>query len=179
MPTTPRDWIVPASLAVASLLTWLLPTLAAELVWVRGLNASQPWRLAGAHVVHLDGAHLTLNLAGLAVCWALVGAEWRQQVWAVAVLPMMFAVGAGLILFQDIAGYVGMSGLIHGLFAFGLVGMWSRWRLGAAFGVMYLVGKAVGEWWFPDAAIAQAHWVGTAAGIVLGIMATFLVRRFK
>lgn len=178
MLTLPRHWLVPIALAVSSLLVFLLPdAAAAELAWLRGLNGEQPWRLAGAHLVHLGAAHLVLNLAGLAVCWALVGAMWRPAVWATTLLPLALAIGAGLHLFRDIGGYVGLSGLIHGLFALGLVGMWSRWRLGAALGATYLVGKAVGEWWWPDAAIAEAHWVGTAAGALLGIMATLVVRR--
>lgn len=178
MLTLPRHWLVPAVLALSSVLVFLLPdTAATELAWLRGLNHEQPWRLAGAHLVHLGAAHLALNLAGLAVCWALVGAEWRPTAWAVALLPLAVAIGTGLHLFHDIGGYVGLSGLIHGLFAFGLIGMWSRWRLGAALGVTYLVGKAFGEWWWPDVAIAEAHWVGTVAGIMLGIMATLIVRR--
>lgn len=178
MHAPPRYWIVPALLAVASMIVFLLPgNIAGELAWLRGLNAGQPWRLAGAHLVHLGGAHLALNLAGLAVCWALVGSMWRPTVWAAMMLPLALSIGAGLHLFRDIGGYVGLSGLIHGLFAFGLVGMWSRWRLGAALGATYLVGKAVGEWWWPDAVIAEAHWVGAVAGTLLGIMATLVTRR--
>lgn len=177
MPPLPRHWVVPIALALSSVLVFLLPDAATELAWLRGLNAEQPWRLAGAHLVHLGAAHLALNLAGLAVCWALVGAMWRPAIWATALLPLAVAIGAGLHLFRDISGYVGLSGLIHGLFAFGLVGMWSRWRLGAAFGATYLVGKAAGEWWWPDAVIAEAHWVGTVAGATLGIMAALVARR--
>src|SRR3569832_266834 len=80
------------------------------------------WRLVSGHLVRLGWSHLVLNLAGLALIWGLferqlVTLEW-WWVWSVSTA----AVSAGLFFFErDLAWYVGLSGVLHGLFIAGLL----------------------------------------------------------
>ena len=90
---TAHRWTLPLVLGALALVlqiaggpeTWRLE---------RELIASQPWRLLSAHLVHLGWTHLALNLAGLAVLWALLASVMPPRHWAV----LMLACGAGTTL---------------------------------------------------------------------------------
>src|ERR1700757_4831023 len=68
--------------------------------WLRyeraSLAAGDWWRLVTAHLVHYDARHLALNLAGLALLWALSRREASRQEWVTVVLIAMLGVDAGL-----------------------------------------------------------------------------------
>jgi rhomboid family GlyGly-CTERM serine protease len=115
-----------ALLAVSALL--ILPTLAGErarslLRYDRAaLAGGQWWRLASAHVVHLDVRHALLNSLGLALMWALFARDYSFRAWLTIVLGAMAAIDAGLW-FADstVLWYVGSSGVLHGVMAAGSV----------------------------------------------------------
>ena len=103
------------------------------------------WRVFSAHFVHLGASHLALNLAGLGLVWYLVGHAYPQSVWAAIWLLSIGTVAAGLWLFEpQLAWYVGLSGVLHGLLAAGILGTLQNraetWILGIA-----LVGKLAWE----------------------------------
>lgn len=86
-------------------------------VAVRG---GELWRLLSANLVHLDTAHLALNAAGLALVALLVGRWLSLRAWGAVLLICALAVGLGLWWFApDVGWYVGLSGVLHGLFATG------------------------------------------------------------
>jgi len=78
------------------------------------------WRLVTAHVVHLGWSHLWLNLAGLLLVFVFFADCLKLRFWIFA-----FAVNALLIsllvyfLNPEIRWYVGLSGVLHGLFVVG------------------------------------------------------------
>lgn len=105
---------------------WLLGVLAlaASLGGMNGLLryeraavlAGEWWRLASGQLVHLGLAHLAMNLAGLALIgWVFApGLDARQWLWVLA--GSWLAIVAGfLVLEPQLAWYVGLSGLLHGL----------------------------------------------------------------
>ena len=84
--------------------------------------AGELWRLVSGHLVHLGGSHFALNAAGLALVWYLVGAAFSLRQWALVVLASLVAMDLGFwFLNPELAWYVGLSGLLHGLLAAGLV----------------------------------------------------------
>jgi rhomboid family GlyGly-CTERM serine protease len=88
----------------------------------QALIGAEPWRLLSGHLVHLGWMHLGLNLAGLALIWALVGHALRSWAWGVAFALSALTVGGGLYLHDTgLAWYVGLSGVLHGLLVFGAV----------------------------------------------------------
>ena len=86
------------------------------------IQSGELWRLATGHFVHLGGPHFALNAAGLALVWYLVGQvfDWRQ--WLLILGVSLFTMDLGLwLLNPGLDWYVGLSGLLHGILAAGLV----------------------------------------------------------
>jgi len=124
-----RAWLhrgaLPAVVGGAALVVHLGGTRAAgALRYERhAVAGGQWWRLFTGQLVHLNGAHLLLNLAGLALVWLLVGRWLRGWRGLVALATSGASVGLGLFLFApQVAWYVGLSGPLHGLLVAGVVG---------------------------------------------------------
>jgi len=80
----------------------------------------EPWRLVSAHLVHLGPTHLALNLTGLALVYGLFQSALTPLAWSVVLLSSALSTGLGLLLLQpEIHWYVGLSGVLHGLFLSG------------------------------------------------------------
>ncbi|MEM9056768.1 MAG: rhombosortase [Pseudomonadota bacterium] len=88
------------------------------------LFAGDWWRLATGHVVHLGWRHLLLNLAGLAVVWAMLGDRYRAVGW-VFVTALSLSVMSGCFVFFEpqLRWYVGLSGLLHSWYVAGALAM--------------------------------------------------------
>lgn len=169
-------WLVPAVIAAVAMVAWLA-----------GGDAQSPWRyersaildgewlrLLTGQFLHLGGAHLALNLAGLALVWWLVGpnASWREWLFCCGVT--MLAVGGGLLVFApQVEWYVGLSGLLHGLLAAGaLLGRRGDWWIlllvAIKLGWEHWAGPSAGEW-LGGATIIQAHLYGAGGGALAAL----------
>lgn len=177
-----REWTWPGAVAALALLAAAFGEPArAALRWQRELLLAEPWRLLTGHFVHLDWPHLLLNLAGLAVLWALVGDTLSARRWTLVALAGAAAIGAGLLL-APVGWYVGLSGVLHALLAAGAVALWPAWRTGAIGLLAFLVVKGVLEWFgftTGDQVVAEAHWLGAIGGFVAGIMCVLSRRRTR
>ena len=93
------------------------------LAWERdALIDGEAWRFLTGHFVHLGWSHLLLNLAGLALITWIVGHTWDRLGWLIVSLFSVTVIGAGfLVLNPELEWYVGLSGLLHGLLAAGLI----------------------------------------------------------
>jgi rhomboid family GlyGly-CTERM serine protease len=93
------------------------------LAWDRDALANgELWRLVSGHFVHLGWTHWLLNLAGLALIAWIVGRAWDWRGWLVVSAVSIAVMGAGFWFFNPgLEWYVGLSGLLHGLLAAGLV----------------------------------------------------------
>jgi rhomboid family GlyGly-CTERM serine protease len=79
------------------------------------------WRLLTGHLAHADGSHLVWNLLGLALVFALFAREYSTGEWLVMMLASTAAIDLGFLAVEpQIAWYVGLSGVLHGLMAAGL-----------------------------------------------------------
>jgi rhomboid family GlyGly-CTERM serine protease len=86
------------------------------------LEAGEYWRLLTAHFVHLGLTHLLLNLAGLALVVWIVGHAYSWSRWLIVVILSIVAIDAGFwFLAPELNWYVGVSGLLNGFLAAGLV----------------------------------------------------------
>ncbi len=117
-------WLVPGTVVLVALALMLSGDSGRE--WLRfdrpGIAAGEAWRLLTGHFVHLGGSHTLLNLAGLVLVWFLVGRAyvWQQWLWVMAVT--MAAIDLGLWFGSpQLEWYVGLSGLLHGMLAAGIV----------------------------------------------------------
>lgn len=108
---------------------WLILALWLLLVWTQSLDVNswaysrhhivngEYWRLITGHFIHLNNTHLLLNMLGVGLVLMLfdnVLAIWQ---WLVVLLASAFVISV-LIYFNlpQVQGYVGLSGVIHGLF---------------------------------------------------------------
>ncbi len=117
-------WLVPGTVVLVALALMLSGDSGRE--WLRfdrpGIAAGEAWRLLTGHFVHLGASHTLLNLAGLVLVWILVGRAyvWQQWLWVMAVT--MAAIDLGLWFGSpQLEWYVGLSGLLHGMLAAGII----------------------------------------------------------
>src|SRR5579862_2980136 len=110
------------------------------------LAAGQWWRLLSAHLIHLGFQHALLDLAGLALLWALFAADYSWGAWLLILGLCVLGIDAGLwLLSSTTLWYVGSSGVLHGVLAAGTAAhLRSRqphgWML-----ALFLIGKLIYE----------------------------------
>jgi len=144
------------------LAAWLLPGIAIGIAvvfavygdsgreWLRfdraAITGGEGWRLISGHFVHLGPSHLALNAVGLLLVWYLVADYFTRGQWLIIILFAIVGIDLGFWFFEPaLQWYVGLSGLLHGLLAAGVVGGLRSgrpeiWVLGAA-----LTGKLMYE----------------------------------
>lgn len=176
---------------------WLPPLALMALVLVLGLGgepvrealrydapaiaAGQWWRLLTGNLVHLGGWHLFLNEVGLLVLVLLCPERLSWAVWARRLLFLGLGMSLGLYFFvPQTRWYVGMSGVIHGLFLLGLGRQVMQRDLIAAGCLAYLVGKigwemVVGVPVSDETAIGgkvlvESHLYGTLSALLYGLI---------
>lgn len=143
-----KTWQLPVLLALISALLALGGAdLAGALRYQRAeILHGQLWRLLSAHLLHLGGAHLLLNLCGLGLVWALFARELSGPDGWLVLLCSALGVSLGLLLFDPgLDWYVGLSGVLHGLFAAGALRHWRERPAEAALMLTVLAGKLLWE----------------------------------
>jgi rhomboid family GlyGly-CTERM serine protease len=152
----------------------------------------QVWRLITGNLLHTNLWHLLMNLAGFWVIIFLHEVHYKQH--AGKLLLLFFSLclleGIGLYIFYpSLKAYVGLSGLLHGLFVFGAV---MDIRRGYRSGYLLLLGviiKVVYEQLFGasdsitqliNARVAtESHFVGLISGMICALCWSSVVHRFK
>ncbi len=149
----------------------------------------QWWRLWSGHLLHTNGWHFLMNLAGLAIIVLLHQPYYR-------LLNMLFLVGAGFALISlallfwspSISLYVGLSGFLHALVVWGACqDIRAQWSSGWLI-LIGVAGKVGWEQWqgasaelvtLIDADVAtDAHLYGAIGGLLLFVM-TFSVQQIR
>lgn len=178
-------WLFCLVVAFIALMAACWPEGLAHLRYDRAaLSNGEMWRIATAHLVHLNVPHLLLNLLGLILICEL---QWGE-------LPLRHGIGllgfsAAAIsaalwwLHPGLIWYAGLSGVLHGLWAgCALHGLWftagalPRLRVTYLAGALLLAIKLFVEFFFgPAASTAQivggsviiaSHFYGALAGAV-------------
>jgi len=86
------------------------------------ISQGELWRVFTGHFFHTNGFHLLLNLAGLTLLWALHGQFYTLKNYSGLFVLSALICSAGLYFFSpDIRQYVGLSGILHGIFVFGAI----------------------------------------------------------
>lgn len=182
-------WALPATIGlIATVLLILGDDAALRLRYDRAAVASgQFLRLVSGHGVHLGPAHYLMNIAGLALTWYLVGAAFSLVHWLLIIAASIVLIDLGLwFLIPGLAWYVGLSGLLHGMLAAGIAGIWRTRRLEAMIIAAVLVVKLgyealVGP--LPGSAataggnvVTEAHLLGALGGFAAGMLFSNRVR---
>lgn len=174
-------WRAPLALALLVIVLEVFGTSArAWLAYERvALASGEWWRALTGHLVHLGRYHAALNLAGLVALLLLCPAVLPAREWVRRVVLLSLSISLGLYVFlPDLGSYVGLSGVLHGLFLLGLLPMAQRGDRIATACLIYLVGKLVWEQTIGvplsdeqaigGRVVTHAHLFGTLAALVYG-----------
>lgn len=145
------------------------------------------WRLVSGHLVHLGVSHAFLNALGLLLIAWLVGKEYTLRQWLLVSAVTIAAIDAGLWWLEpELEWYVGLSGVLHGWLAAGIVAQIRGRRPDALLLAALLAGKLVFEALFgalPGSeetaggpVVTEAHLYGAAGGLLSGVLLSRFVR---
>lgn len=146
------------------------------------IASGQWWRLLTGNFVHLGWWHLFLNELGVIVLVLLCPERLSWAVWLRRLLALSLGMSLGLFfLVPSVRWYVGLSGVMHGLFVLGLGRqVWVQKDLIAAGCLAYLVGKIAWEMFAgvpvsDEAAIGgsvlvESHLYGTLSAVLYGLV---------
>lgn len=184
----PLPWL-PLLLTAAALAGAAWPPFTEALLYDRALvEQGQWWRPLSANLVHLGWGHTLLNLGGLVLVWLLFAPRLSQRAWVLAWLTSAVVVGATIhLLNPEVQRYVGLSGVLHGLFVTGALSETAcdrRWGLGllAAVGAKLAYEQLFGPLPGSEAGaggpvLVDAHLYGALGGIPLGLWGWWQHRR--
>jgi rhomboid family GlyGly-CTERM serine protease len=178
-----------AALALASLVIALGgdPAAAALRYDRAAIAGGEWWRLVSGHLVHLGAGHLAVNLAGLGLVAWLTGREYASGQWCSIAAGSAASIAAALyLLHPDVSWYVGLSGVLHGLLAAGLVPALGRRDPAAVVLALLLIAKlgweaAAGP--LPGSVrtaggpvLVEAHRYGALGGVAVAVLLARLGR---
>jgi len=182
-------WVLPiAVLSCATIVAILGDTGRTWLSYDRPeIAAGELWRLLSGHFVHLGNSHLVWDAAGFLLVWYLVGQSFSRMQWLTVFLVTIVGIDLGFwFLEPNLSWYVGLSGLVHGFLAAGIVGSLKSgrvdmWILGAALIAKLVYEALVGP--LPGSAessggavIVVAHVYGAVAGAIAAAVILIRVR---
>jgi rhomboid family GlyGly-CTERM serine protease len=137
------------------------------------------WRLITGHFLHTNFEHLMLNIGGLFLLWALHGEYYEYGSTVALALLCGILTSVGLLLASDTTHYVGLSAIIHAIFAWGAIqdircGLRSGWMLllglsiKVAYEQIYGGSAEVAEMIGADVAVDSHLW-GAVSGLFLAL----------
>ncbi len=160
-----------------------IPMVQEVFIWERAaLEKGQWWRLITGHFTHTNITHMVMNISGLVALFLLHKKYYQEKTLLVLVWFMMPVIGV-LMYFTPYSSYAGLSGILHGLFAWGIIkDIQNKIPFSYALFLGFIV-KLVWEYLslggrftfdLIEAHVAyQAHW----AGALIGILAALLLRK--
>lgn len=136
------------------------------------------WLLLSSHIVHLNWMHWLLNMAGLGIVAFFFSPHATAKQWLMVIIVSACMISTGLWFWMpEIGSYVGLSGVLHGLFLYGAL---REIRFYPASGyVLTLVLLAKLAWEFFNGALpgsedmtggrvlTEAHLLGATGGILV------------
>lgn len=180
---TLKQHSLPLALILISTLLALAGDSATELLRYQAseVKAGEIWRLLSANLVHLGWGHLLMNLLGLGLIWGLFWSCFSQRQWLIITLVSGLSVSLGLLILNpDIVWYVGLSGVLHGLFVAGVLGAIRRGDRRETILLAAIVGKLLWEQSFgalPGSAdmaggpvVVDSHLYGATGGALVALL---------
>ncbi len=175
-------WLLPAVLALVVLALQLAgPVVAGLLRYQReSILHGQVWRLLTGHLVHLRWGHCLLNIAGLGLLWLLFSPRMAERAWLVSFGVCALGTSLALLwLAPQIQWYVGLSGVLHGLYASAVLCLWrprdwEGYALALGLAAKLLWEQQLGPMPGTEAAaggpvVVAAHLYGAVSGLAAGL----------
>jgi len=142
------------------------------------LQTGEWWRLLSGHLIHLSWTHLILNLASLWILAITLFQNEKSLTLLLYIFMLATGISFGLLTFSpDIAWYVGMSGVIHGLI---VIGATTNFRSNPGIAVLLIIGitaKLLWEQFYSGShameiaiggkIVSDAHLYGAVSGVII------------
>jgi rhomboid family GlyGly-CTERM serine protease len=185
-----RPYVVPAVIAAAAMLAGLGGDPARQLLRYQrdALASGQLWRLITGHLAHLGPSHMLMNVGALGILALILEKLLQPRDWVLVGLTAALVIDAGLYWGQpSIAWYVGLSGVLHGLWSAACVRGMDLRRPEAIPLTLLLLAKLGYEWVVGPvqltgnvaggAVVTQAHAWGALGGVLWPLLAIAIRRR--
>lgn len=163
-------------------LAYCLPAATELLRYQReAIGQGEWWRVFTAHFVHLNFSHALMNSIGTLMLAFLLSRELPVRDWWAVSLIAPLVISAGLWFKQpELVGYVGFSGVLHGLLYLAVVRMLPQTPRLAVLILLVLAGRQVWEqtaFYNPEylrglihgRVMPDAHLFGALTGFVWGL----------
>jgi len=178
----------------SSHLLWLIifiVSLVLQINWVDSwrfnrelVEQGQLWLLFSGHIVHLNWSHWALNMAGLAIVAFFFSAHAGVKQWLAVLFVSASVINIGLWWWMpEIRFYVGLSGVLHGLFLYGALREIRFYPVSGYVLTTVLIGKLVWEFFngaLPGSedmvggrVLTEAHLLGAIGGISVWLLEWF------
>ena len=143
------------------------------------------WLLFTGHLLHLNWAHFWMNMAGLLLVVLLFAPYYSSRYWLWLLLFSMLFCGLALFLFNpELMFYVGLSGVLHGLFVAGAIKEYRHYPKSGMILMFLIVLKLVWEQLagaLPGSesmaggrVLVDAHLYGAIAGLIFSSLHQFI-----
>lgn len=143
--------------------------------------AGQWWRLLTAPIVHLGWIHMLLNATGLMLVFSLFWERVSTNTWLIGITGCSLGSSIGLLIFNpNVDWCVGMSGMLHGLLALGIIASLDKDRWLAGIAGLLLLAKLLSELTggpmpsteriIGNAVVTEAHLYGVISGMTISII---------
>ncbi|WP_022941031.1 rhombosortase [Psychromonas hadalis] len=158
-----------------------------------GISQFELWRLITATFCHTNFNHLVMNVAGLIITLALFIDSFKNTTLLPLIIFSSLFIGLALYFLEpNVLWYVGFSGVLHGLFSYGVISdIHNKDKWGIILGVG-LVAKIAYEQFFGAQqntieligapVLVNAHLYGAIAGFVfyfMKLLKTTLLNKFE
>ena len=123
-PFKTQQVLAPLTVLIISLIAFIFDSSLSEpLVYQRSLaNKGEIWRALSGHFFHTNGYHFLLNGAAVIMLWVLHGHFYTIKSYTFVFLISAIICSVGIHWFSlNIDQYVGLSGVLHGLFIWGAI----------------------------------------------------------
>ena len=148
----------------------------------------QVWLLFTAHIVHLNWSHWALNMGGLAIVAFFFSPHASARQWLAVLFVSACVINVGLWWgMPEIRSYVGLSGVLHGLFLYGALREIRFYPASGYVLTMVLVAKLAWEFFngaLPGSedmtggrVLTEAHLLGAIGGVLVWLLES-INRRF-
>ena len=124
LPLAPQQYLLVLLLGLFIIIAALFDSsLSLYLIYsYNAISEGEIWRLFTGHLLHTNIYHLLLNLSALILLWALHGKYYRIKNYALLLLTTALFTSIGLYVFSpELKLYVGLSGVLHGVFIWGAI----------------------------------------------------------
>ena len=139
------------------------------------------WLLLSGHIVHLNWSHWLLNIAGLAIVAFFFSSHASLKQWLLVILISAVIISAGIWWWMtDINYYVGLSGVLHGLFLYGALREIRFYPVSGYVLTAVLLAKLLWEFFngaLPGSedmaggrVLTEAHLLGASGGILIWVI---------